>query len=295
MRTIGADITAIDVHTHPQTEEFLAAMGARRKQMGSHFGKERVAVSFAEMADNYRARNMMAVIVNSDDETQSGVPGAPNALLGKAMADHPDVFLAFCGVDPWKGEAALEEVRRCHGEYGVLGVGELNPSRQRFYPNDRRFYPLWELCAELDLVVMFHCGFPGAGAGTPGGMGYQLDHARPVPYLDAVAADFPELRIIAAHPGWPWYLENLAACWHKKNDYIDLSGWAPKYLPAEVVRYADSLITSRVLFGSDWPVIDPDRWLTEFAELPFKDASRQRILLDNACELFGLTRPEEKP
>lgn len=289
-RSIPATITSIDVHTHPQTEEFLAAMGARRKQMGSHFGKERKPISFAEMADAYRARDMMAVIVNSDDETQSGVPGAPNRLLGEAMADHPDVFLAFCGVDPWKGEAALEEVRRSHGEYGVLGLGELNPSRQKFYANDERFFPLWELCSELGLVVMFHCGFPGAGAGTPGGMGYQLDHARPVPYLDAVAAEFPELRIIAAHPGWPWHLENLAACWHKKNYYIDLSGWSPKYLPPEVVRYADSLITSRVLFGSDWPVLEPDRWLSEFAELPFKDKSRERILLRNACELFGLER-----
>jgi len=288
MRSIPANITAIDVHTHPQTEEFLAAMGARRTQMGSHFGKERVAVSFDEMAAKYRARNMMAVIVNSDDETQSGRPGAPNHLLGDAMTAHPDVFLAFCGIDPWKGRAALEEVRRCHGEFGALGVGELNPARQRFHPNDRRFYPLWELCAELGLVVMFHSGFPGAGAGTPGGMGYKIDYARPVPYLDDVAADFPELSIIAAHPGWPWHLENLAACWHKKNYYIDLSGWSPKYLPAEVVHYADSIITSRVLFGSDWPVLDPDRWVTEFDALGLKPASVDRIMLRNALELFGL-------
>lgn len=288
MRTIRKTVTAIDAHTHPQTEEFLAAMGARRAQMGAHFGKERVAISFAEMADRYRERNMMAVIVNSDDETVSGVPGASNDLLGKAMAEHPDVFLAFCGVDPWKGRIALDEVRRCHEEFGVLGVGEFNPARQRFRPNDRRFYPLWELCSELGLVVMFHCGFPGAGAGTPGGMGVELEYARPIPYLDQVAAEFPQLRLIAAHPGWPWHLENLAACWHKANYYLDLSGWSPKYLPPEVVRYADSLITSRVLFGSDWPVLDPDRWLREFDELGIKPQSRQRILLANACELFGL-------
>ena len=288
MLTIPSTITAIDVHTHPQTEEFLAAMGPRRAQMGRHFGRERAVVSFAEMADRYRANNMMAVIVNSDDETQSGRTGAPNRLLGEAMANHPDVFLAFCGIDPWKGKAALDEVRRCHGDYGVLGVGELNPARQQFHPNDRRFYPLWELCAELGLVVMFHCGFLGAGAGTPGGMGYHLEYARPVPYLDDVAADFPELRIIAAHPGWPWHLENLAACWHKKNYYIDLSGWSPKYLPTEVVHYANSIVPSRVLFGSDWPVLEPERWLREFAELDLKPESRENILLRNACELLGL-------
>lgn len=288
--SIPAHITAIDVHVHPQTPEFLAAMGARRKQMGEHFGRQRQPVSFAELAARYREQSMMAVLVNSDDETQSGVPGAPNRLLGEAVAEYPDVFRAMCGVDPWKGRAALEEVRRCHGEYGVLGVGELNPSRQRFRPDDPRFFPLWELCAELGLVVMFHCGFPGAGAGTPGGMGYELDYARPVPYLDAVAARFPTLRIIAAHPGWPWHLENLACCWHKSNYYIDLSGWAPRYLPPEVVRYADSLISDRVLFGSDWPVLSPERWLAEFADLPFKPESRQKILLGNALTLFGLTQ-----
>lgn len=287
---IPSSVVAIDAHTHPQTPEFLAAMGARAQQMGEHFKRKREPVSFAEMADRYRARNMMAVIVNSDDETQSGVPGAPNSLLGQAMRDHPDVFLAFCGVDPWKGKAAVEEVKRAHGEWGVLGLGELNPARQRFLPNDRRFFPLWETCAELGLTVMFHCGFPGAGAGTRGGMGYQLEYARPIPYLDDVAAAFPELNIIAAHPGWPWHLENLAACWHKRNYYIDLSGWSPKYLPAEVVRYADSLISGRVLFGTDWPVLDVERWMTEFDELGLKPESRRRILLDNACELFGLER-----
>ncbi len=287
---VGSDIVAIDAHTHPQTAEFLAAMGARRKQMGSHFGKERVAVSFDEMADSYRARKMMAVIVNSDDETRSGVPGAPNHLLGDAMRKHPDVFLAFCGVDPWKGALALEEVRRCHGEHGVLGVGELNPSRQGFRADDHQFYPLWELCSELGLVVMFHVGFPGAGAGTPGGMGYRLELARPVPYLDNLAADFPDLQIIGAHPGWPWHLENLATAWHKGNYYLDLSGWAPKYFPPEVVHYANSVIPKKVLFGSDWPVVDPDRWLREFDALGFKDESRQRVMLDNAVELFGLTR-----
>jgi predicted TIM-barrel fold metal-dependent hydrolase len=295
VRTIPAHVTAIDTHVHPQTPEFLTAMGGRRTQMGAHFGRERQPVSFAELAGRYRDLGMMAVLVNSDDETRSGVPGAPNALLGEAVTAHPDVFLAMCGIDPWKGRAALEEVRRCHGEYGVLGVGELNPARQAFFPNDRRFYPLWQLCADLGLVVMFHCGFPGAGAGTPGGMGYQLDYARPVPYLDAVAADFPELRIIAAHPGWPWHLENLAACWHKSNYYIDLSGWAPRYLPPEVVRYADSLISDRVLFGSDWPVLEPERWLHEFGELPVKPASRDKILLGNALKLFGLERAEPAP
>lgn len=287
--TAISDLVAIDVHTHPQTEEFIAAMGARHQQMAKHFGRERPIVSFAAQADDYRDRKMMAVILNSDSETTSGIAGAPNDLLGRAQDEHPDVFIAFAGVDPWKGEAAITEIRRMYETYGIKGVGELNPSRQRFFPNDRRFYRIWETCAELGLVVMFHSGFPGAGAGTPGGGGNRLENGRPIPYLDDIAADFPELRIISAHPAWPWHLENLALVWHKSNVYLDLSGWAPKYLPAEVVRYADSLIVDRVLFGTDWPVMTVDRWMTEFEELPFKDESRRKILLDNAVALFGLT------
>jgi predicted TIM-barrel fold metal-dependent hydrolase len=286
--SIPADLVAIDVHTHPQTEEFLAAMGARKAQMAKHFKREREVVSFAAQADAYRERKMMAVIVNSDSETTSGIKAAPNDLLGKAQADHPDVFLAFAGIDPWKGQAAVEEIRRCHAEFGIVGVGELNPARQRFFPNDRRFFPIWETCAELGLVVMFHAGFPGAGAGTPGGSGYKLEHARPVPYIDDVAAELPELKIISAHPAWPWHLDNLAMVWHKTNVFMDLSGWAPRYLPPEVIRYADTLISDRVLFGSDWPVMTVERWMSEFDQLELRETSRRKILLENAVRLFGL-------
>jgi hypothetical protein len=282
------DVTAIDIHTHPQTEEFLAAMGARRRQMGEHFRQERQSVSFSEQADLYRERRMMAVLCNSDDETVSGVPGAPNDLIGQAVIDHPDVFIPFAGIDPHKGDRAIAEIRRCHAEFGIKGIGELNPARQKFFPNDEAFYPIWETCQDLGIVVMFHMGFAGAGAGKPGGMGYKLDAVRAIPYLDDVAADFPELQVIHAHPGWPFHHEALAACWHKSNFWIDLSGFAPRYFPEEVVRYANSLIQDRVLFGTDWPVIGIDRWLTEFEELDMKPEVRSKILLGNARRLLGL-------
>ncbi len=279
-------IEAIDIHTHPQTEEFLAAMGARRRQMGEHFKSDRTPVSFAQQAELFREKSMLAVLCNSDDETISGVPPAPNDLIGEAAADHPDVFIPFAGIDPWKGEDAIAEIRRCHDKFAIKGIGELNPTRQKFYPNDERLYPIWEVCAELGLVVMFHIGYPGAGAGRPGGMGYKLDNIRPL-HLDAMAADFPELNVIAAHPGWPFHHENIAACWHKANYWIDLSGFAPRYWPPEVIHYANSLIQDRVLFGTDWPVVGIDRWLDEFAEIDFKPHVRRKIMLENAARLLG--------
>ena len=225
------ELKAIDIHTHPQTEEMLQAAGLRGQQMARYFGRQRQPVSFQEMADRYRERNMMAVILNSTDETVTGNKPVPNDHLAEAQRRHPDVFIAFGVVDPWMGKAALAEIQRCHEELGMRGIGELNPGRQMFHPNDQRFYPLWEEAAKRDLIVLFHTGMMAAGAGTPGGMGFKLKYTRPIPGLDDIAADFPELKIIGAHPSWPWQDEALAIARHKTNYYIDLSGWAPKYFP----------------------------------------------------------------
>ena len=197
-------------------------------------------------------------------------------------------FLPFCGIDPWKGQAAVNEIRRCYDTWGVRGVGELNPGRQEFFPDNPRFDPIWDVCSELGLIVMFHMGFMGGGAGTPGGMGYRLEYTRPIPHLDNLAARFPGLQIIGAHPGWPWHLEALAVAWHKSNFFIDLSGWAPRYWPADVVHYANSVITEKMLFGSDWPAIPVERWLDEFDELGLKDEAKQKILLGNALKLLAV-------
>jgi uncharacterized protein len=108
-------------------------------------------------------------------------------------------------------------------------------------------------------------------------------------YLDDIAADFPQLTLISAHPGWPWQDEQVAMARHKGNVSIDLSGWAPKYFPPQLVPYARTILQDRVLFGSDWPVITPERWLEEFDRLGFEPEVRNKILVGNASALFGVT------
>ncbi|HEY1291479.1 MAG TPA: amidohydrolase family protein [Chloroflexota bacterium] len=283
-----ADVVGIDVHVHPQTEEFLQSMGPRAAQMAAYFGQsERKPVSFAALADQYRERKMMAVLLNTTDVTTSGRPAVPNDVIARAVKEHADVFIGFGIIEPQLGKLALDEVRRC-AELGLKGVGELNPGRQAFYPNDQAYYPLWEEASRHNLVLLFHGGMMGAGAGTPGGMGYKLKYGRPIPYLDDIAADFPDLRIIGAHPAWPWQEEALAIARHKTNFYIDLSGWAPRYFPPQLVQYAGSILQDRVLFGSDWPVLSVERWLTEFGELVIRPDVRQKIMLDNARNLLAL-------
>lgn len=284
-------IKAIDFHVHIHDDLAIQAMGPRAAQMSKYFGRELPPVPLDELADKYRSRDMMAVLLNTTDVTASGIPPVPNDHIAAAVRRNPDVFIGFGAVDPWQGRVAVDEARRCAEDLGLRGIGELNPGRQGFYPNEPRFYPLWEECARQGLIVLLHSGMMGAGAGTPGGMGFKLKYTQPIPYQDDLAADFPELRIVAAHPSWPWTEQSLAIARHKSNYYLDISGWAPKYFPAELVKYADTVISERVLFGSDWPLIEPDRWLSEFDQLPIRDSSRQRILLDNAVKLLGLSLP----
>jgi uncharacterized protein len=199
---------------------------------------------------------------------------------------HVDVLIPFASVDPWRGRAAVTAARRLATEHGVRGF-KFHPSMQAFHPNDRMAYPLYEAIQELGLPALFHTGQTGIGSGVPGGAGIRLKFSNPLD-VDDVAADFPDLTIILAHPSFPWQDEALAVATHKPNVHIDLSGWSPKYFPPQLVRYANTLLQDKVLFGSDYPVITPDRWLADFEALDIKPEVRPKVLKDNAARLLGL-------
>jgi uncharacterized protein len=160
---------------------------------------------------------------------------------------------------------------------------------QAFYPNDPQFYPLIEKIQELGVPALFHTGTNALGAGTPGGVGIKLDYTRPI-YLDSLAADFPALTIIGAHPSWPWHEEMLAAMQHKSNIYNDLSGWLPKRIPETLLREAATRLQDRFLFGSDYPFITPQRWLKDFDPLTyFTPKVREKLFWKNGQKLLGHT------
>lgn len=280
------DLQAIDVHVHPTSPEAIGVLSKDLEAMGRYFGRKIAPLSMDELAGEYRARRMMAVLLAMDTSTASGLPPVPNDHIAAAVRAHPDVFIGFAGVDPWKGRLAVDEARRAREVLGLRGL-KLHPGLQKFSPNDERFYPLWGAAADLEMVCLFHTGTMGTGAGLPGGGGYKLKYVNPL-LLDDVAADFPSLQIILAHPGWPWQAEQLAIARHKANVYLDLSGWSPKYFPAELVEHINSLLQDKCLFGSDWPFLTPERWLADFATLPIKEAIRPKILRDNAQRLLGV-------
>lgn len=290
-RVVRADLEAVDCHVHLSDERWAgSAAGSRARDIARHFGRDLKVVPPEEMAARYRDRKMMAVIMSSTDVTVTGREPVPNDHVAEIARTYPDVFLGFGAVDPWQGKLALDEIRR-FADIGLIGIGELNSARQHFFPHDPRFYPLWELAQELGLVVLFHGGYAAAGSGRPGGEGVKLRFCRPI-YLDDLAADFPELRIICAHPSWPWESEALATAQHKGNLYLDLSGWAPKYFSAELRQYVNSMISHKVLFGTDWPNLEVERWLDEFDALQMKPEVRRAVLLENAMKVFRLEKEQ---
>ena len=277
---------AIDVHVHVPLEPGVSETWLDEEER--RYFKAPPPPTVEEMYQRYVDLDLFAVIFAVDDETISGVKGSSNDWVASIVAKHPDRFMGFATVDPWKGRMALQEVERAVKELGLKGL-KLHPTMQAFFPNDPKFYPLWEKCAELGIPALFHTGHSGRGSGLPGGGGLKLKYAEPIPYIDDVAADFPQLTIIMAHPGWPWQDEQLSVCLHKANVYIDLSGWAPKYFPQSLITYGGSLLQDKVLFGSDYPVLTPDRWLREFdAVVPWKQEVKQKALLENAKRVLKL-------
>jgi predicted TIM-barrel fold metal-dependent hydrolase len=280
-------LTAIDVHVHAE----VAADGhpslpdALRAGAAAHFGAD-APPTLDETAAYYRERDMACVVFTVDAEAATGHRRVPNEDVAAAARRHPDVLIPFASVDPAKGRAAVAEARRLVGEHGVRGF-KFHPSLQAFRPDDPAVYPLYAVIEELGVPALFHSGQTGIGAGLRGGGGIRLRYANPM-LLDDLAVDFPDLTIIIAHPSFPWQDEALAVALHKPNVYIDLSGWAPRYFPPALVRHADTLLRRKVLFGSDFPLLTPDRWLREFAELPLRDEVRPLILKENAMRVLGL-------
>jgi uncharacterized protein len=276
---------AIDIHVHVPEPPGDPAL-IERQRMTGYFKAGPLPKSPEEMYEKYKSLDLLGVIFAIDAETRSGDRYVGNDYVADVVRKYPEQFIGFASVDPWKGAMAVHELERAVKELGLRGL-KLMQITQAFFPNDPRFNPLWEKCAELDIPVLFHTGQTGVGAGTPGGAGLKLKYSQPI-YIDDVAADFPGLTIIMAHPAVPWQEEQLSIALHKANVYIDLSGWSPKYFRPVLVQYASTLLQDKVLFGSDYPAIQPDRWLKDFEALDIKEEVRRKILLENARKLLRL-------
>jgi len=277
-----SEISAIDVHVHLEApDDHSSADRAARK----YFGESGAARDANGLVEYYRSRRM-AFVVFSVDERLSGRPQLSNDEVADFASANADIAIAFASIDPHRGADGVAEARRLVSSGRVRGL-KLHPPLQQFDPNDRLAYPLYEVFAEARLPVLFHTGHSGIGTGMPGGGGIRLKYGNPMP-IDDVAVDFPEMPIILAHPSFPWQDEAISICLHKPTVYIDLSGWSPKYFSPTLVQYANTLLKHKVLFGSDYPLITPDRWLADLEKTTIREEVRPLILKENAVRLLGL-------
>jgi predicted TIM-barrel fold metal-dependent hydrolase len=276
---------AVDLHVHLPTEEWLKnAIGLHLEATWRYFRHAPEQKSVDQVAQEYADRDVLGVVLDWDDQSVTGRGWLGNDFLASLADNYPGALMGFGSVDP-HASGAVEEMKRAAG-LGLKGL-KFHPTMQAFDPADERFYPLWKQAEDLGLVLLFHTGTCGIAAGTPGAGGTKIRYSHPG-FLDAVGADFPGVTWLAAHFGWPWFLECLAIALHKSNVWIELSGWAPQYLPPEVVREAGKRLNERTLFGSDYPFISLDRWFEEFEGLGYSQEVKENILHGNAARLLGL-------
>lgn len=282
------DRAAIDVHVHievgPDGDDHLSP--DLREAASRYFKGDAHLPSIDDVADYYRERRMMAVVFGVDSALTTGQPRIPNDFVIEGARRHSDVFLPFASIDPRRGEEGVREAEKLLDAGEVRGF-KFHPNIQQFDPNDRLAYPLYELIEAHGSIALFHTGHSGIGAGLPGGGGIRLKHGNPM-MIDDVAVDFPAMQIIMAHPSFPWQDEALSVALHKPHVHIDLSGWTPKRFPPQLVSFMKGPLQRQMLFGSDYPLITPDRWIDDFRTLDVDETVETMILKENAVALLGL-------
>lgn len=282
---------AIDFHTH-------VMQSVHQGEVRTNEAEEAVMALFGatdlltlpQMVEQYRARSMAFVTFTVDDRHRSGTePAIGNEEIATLAAepDNRDVVIPFASIDPHRGTTGIEEARRLVREHGVRGF-KFHPSQQAFQPDQLAWYPLYEAIAEMGVPALFHSGQTAVGRGQPGGGGIKLAYSNPM-YLDAVAADIPDLTVVIAHPSFPWQEEAISVALHKPNVYIDLSGWAPKYFPPILLQYVRTQLQDKVLFGSDFPAISPERWVREWADFEMPAEVTRKVMLENARRVLGIS------
>jgi predicted TIM-barrel fold metal-dependent hydrolase len=279
---------AIDTHAHQPTSVFLEdAGGEMMRDAAEKFGAEMETGSYEEMVAEYREAGIdRTVLLGWDAETNTGNPPVPNDHVAGVRDEYPDFFVGFGSVDPLKDDP-VSEARRCVEDLDLSGF-KFQQIAQGFAPNDPEHRELFDVIEDLGVPVVFHGGNSTLGAGAPGGRGLRVKYGDPL-LVDDVAAEHPDLDVLLAHPAFPWEKQQLAICQQKGNVYMDLSGWLPRYIDDQVLQYAGTILQDKVMFGTDYPMIEPAEWLEDFAEhTDYPPAIQRKLLWENAEELLGL-------
>jgi predicted TIM-barrel fold metal-dependent hydrolase len=276
----------IDLHAYPGTKEWIDCQGPYVEALATYWKREWKPKSETDVVAEFEAAGVDVCLVALDLSATIGTPPCSNDYTAGMRDRHARIVQAWGAIEPAKGVSAIEEARHAILDLQMMGL-HVHPIMQHFSVDDRHYSLLFEQIAALGAPVMIDVGMTGMGAGMPGGMGAKTRHAHPSS-IDALAADFPNLTIVMAHPGYPWIDETIAVALHKGNVYWEMSGWAPKYLPPALVRDMRGRLQDKMMFGSDYPSIPYARLFKEWEELGFSDAFLEKFYHANAERILGL-------
>jgi len=269
----------IDTHSQLWTREaiegFPPAMADGYKAMFRNIGFPSIEDTIKDMDESGVERS---VVVGIDAETTFQYR-VSNDLVADTVRLYPDRLIGFAGVDPHKGEQALKELERAVKILGLRGL-KLLPHLAELYPNDRAMYPLYETALSLDIPVLFHMG-------TQFHSGTRIKYCRPL-FVDDIAVDFPGLKIVIAHFGFPWFHEAIAVVQRNINVFFNIAGWAPLYIPSDVIMNIKGPLKTKALFGSDYPLVKRVRIMQELRELNIPADISTLLLSENPKRVLGI-------
>ena len=238
--------------------------------------------TYLEKMDRARIQRSLLIAVRAGDLRITGSFEIPYARVADICQRYPDRFSGLAGVDPTRGMQGLRDLEYAVKEYGFVGA-HLYPHWFSLPPDHARYYPIYAKCCELEIPIMMQVGHC---------LRYQRERilpsvGRPIT-LDQIAIDFPELALIGIHLGYPWTEEMISVAWKHEHVYIGSDAYAPRHWPESFVHFINTWGKDKVLFGTDWPVIDPERAITEIEALELRPESKQKLLRDTALRLFRL-------
>ncbi|MDG6985373.1 MAG: amidohydrolase [Nitrososphaerota archaeon] len=278
----------VDVHVHPWTREFMEKNGPIMKACDFFkLDMARLPTSTDQIVDEMDEAGVDRAVILGQDTTSTKNRAFRNYTMrndeiARIAEKSGDRLIPFASVDPNAGAAAVRELRRAKS-LGMRGL-KVHSSANSVYINDRKLmFPIYELCQEAELPILFHTGTTGLGD-------TEIRYSKPE-LLDEVCQAFPDLKVVMAHFGWPWPDVTMAIALRSRNVFIDVSGWKPKYLPPNVLPYLNGILQDRFLFGTDYPMLRQKDWMDDFRQNlapKLKPGVSEKLLGGNAGRLLGL-------
>ncbi len=273
----------IDFRFRPNTAETISGIQNSKMFKGLcesiDFSKMKPQTVSEVVADLDRHQVEWAVITGRDCETTYGAKSNNDSVIEFVQA-FPNKFFGFVGLDPHKGMGAIEELKASIQDLGMHGAA-VDPYLAQIYAHDAKYYPIYAKCCELDIPIVFTTG---PATLVPNAI---IDHVAPR-YIDVVARDFPELKVVISHGGYPWVNEAISVAERNRNVYIDLSEYEFSPMAEAYLQAANTMIPDKILYASAHPFVDFHEALKKYEKLPLKPEVRQKIMYDNAARLLGL-------